>query len=68
MATDDKDCFIQYFADKVNTHELYKCVTVLTIEEFWFTFDSVSSNIDSLKKEIEKIKAEFREDRTRRKG
>ena len=67
MAADEKDCFIQYLVDKVNTYELNKRATELAVEEFQSTFDSVSACLESLKKEMEEIKAELREERSKRK-
>ena len=56
MAADEKDRFIQYLVDKVNTYELDKRATELAVEEFQSTFDSVSASLESLKKEMEEIK------------
>ena len=67
MATDKKDSFIQYLVDKVNTYELDKRATELAVEEFQSTFDSVNDSLESLKKEMEVIKAELHEERLRRK-
>ena len=67
MATDEKDRFIQYLVDKVNTYELDKRATELAVEEFQSTFDSVSASLDSLKKDMESLKAELREERSKRK-
>ena len=67
MAADEKDCFIQYLVDKVNSYELDKRATELAVEEFQSTFDSVSASLESLKKEMEEIKAELREERSKRK-
>ena len=67
MSADEKDRFIQYLVDKVNTHELDKRATELAVEEFQSTFDCVSASLESLKKEMEEIKAELREERSKRK-
>ena len=67
MAAYEKDRFIQYLVDKVNTYELDKRATELAVEEFQSTFDSVSASLESLKKEMEEIKAELREERSKRK-
>ena len=67
MAADEKDRFIQYLVDKVNTYEFDKRATELAVEEFQFTFDSVNDSLESLKKEMEEIKAELREERSKRK-
>ena len=67
MATDEKDNFIQYLVDKVNTYELDKRATELAVEEFQSTFDSVNASLESLKKEMEELKAELREERSKRK-
>ena len=67
MATDEKDSFIQYLVDKVNTYELDKRATELAVEEFQFTFDSVNASLESLKKEMVEVKAELREERSKRK-
>ena len=67
MAADEKDRFIQYLVDKVNTYELDKRATELAVEEFQSTFDSVSASLESLKKEMEEIKAELSEERSKRK-
>ena len=66
-ATDEKDNFIQYLVDKVNTYELGKRATDLAVEEFQSTFDSVNDSLESLKKEMEEIKVELHEERLRRK-
>ena len=55
MSADEKDRFIQYLVDKVNTYELDKRATELAVEEFQSTFDSVSASLESLKKEMEEI-------------
>lgn len=60
MAADEKNRFIQYLVDKVNTYELDKRATELAIEEFQSTFDSVSASLESMKREMEEIKAELR--------
>ena len=52
MAADEKDRFIQYLVDKVNTYELDKRATELAVEEFQSTFDSVRASLESLKKEM----------------
>ena len=67
MSADEKDRFIQYLVDKVNTYELDKRDPELVVEEFQSTFDSVSASLESLKKEMEEIKAELREERLKRK-
>ena len=67
MAADEKDRFIQYLVDKVNTYELDKRATELAVEEFQSTFDSVSASLESLKKDMESLKAELREERSKRK-
>ncbi|MCI7017618.1 MAG: transposase [Prevotella sp.] len=67
MAADEKDRFIQYLVDKVNSYELDKRATELAVEEFQSTFDSVSASLESLKKEMEEIKAELSEERSKRK-
>ena len=67
MAADEKDSFIQYLVDKVNTYELDKRATELAVEEFQTHFDSISSSLDSLKKDMESLKAELREERSKRK-
>ena len=60
MAADEKDRFIQYLVDKVNTYDLDKRATELAVEEFQTHFDSVSTSLDSLKKDMESLKAELR--------
>ena len=67
MATDEKDRFIQYLVDKVNTYALDKRATELAVEEFQTHFDTVTSTLDSLKKDMESLKAELREERSKRK-
>ena len=67
MAADEKDCFIQYLVNKVNTYELNKRATGLAVEEFQSTFDSVSASLESLKKDMEAVKSELREERSKRK-
>ena len=66
MSSDEKDRFIQYLVDKVNTYELDKRATELAIEEFQSTFDSVSASLESLKKNMESLKEELREERSKR--
>ena len=67
MSADEKDRFIQYLVDKVNSYELDKRATELAVEEFQSKFDSVSASLESLKKEMEVLKAELREERSNRK-
>ena len=67
MSADEKDCFIQYLVDKVNSYEQYKRATELAVEEFQSSFDSVSASLESLKKEMEELKAELLEERSKRK-
>lgn len=67
MAADEKDRFIQYLLSKVNMSELKNRATELAIEEYQYTFDSVSASLESLKKEMEDIKAELCEERSKRK-
>ena len=67
MSADEKDRFIQYLVDKVNTYELDKRATELAVDEFQFTFDSVNDSLESLKKEIGESKAELHEERSKRK-
>ena len=67
MATDEKDRYIQYLVDKVNMAELDKRAMELAVEEFQVAFDSVSSSLASLKKEMEAVKAELRDERSKRK-
>ena len=67
MSADEKDRFIQYLVDKVNTYELNKRATELAVEEFQSTFDSVSASLEYLKKEMAEIKAELLEERSKRK-
>lgn len=67
MAADEKDRFIQYLVDKVNTYELDKRATKLAVEESQSTFDSVSASFKSLMKEMAEIKAELREEFSKRK-
>ena len=67
MAPDEKDRFIQYLVEKVNMAELDKRAMELAVEEFQATFDSVSSSLASLKKEMEAVKAELRDERSKRK-
>ena len=67
MAANEKDRFIQYLVDKVNTYELDKRATELAVEEFQPTLDSVSASLESLKKEMEVLKAESRAERSNRK-
>ena len=67
MAADEKDRFIQYLVDKVNSYKLDKRATELAVEEFQSTFDSVSASLESLKKDMESLKEELREERSKRK-
>ena len=67
MAADEKDRYIQSFIDKINMFELDKRAKELAVEEFQSTFDNVSASLESLKKEMEEIKAELREERLKRK-
>ena len=67
MSADEKDRFIQYLVDKVNTYELDKRAAELAVEEFQSIFYSVSASLESLNKEMEELKAELREERSKRK-
>ena len=67
MAEEEKDSFIQYLVDRVNTYELDRRAIELAVEEFQSTFDSVSASLESLKKDMESLKAELREERSKRK-
>ena len=67
MSADEKDRYIRSLLDKINMFELDKRATELAVEEFQSTFDRVSASLESLKKEMEEIKAELREERLRRK-
>ena len=67
MATDEKDRYIRSLIDKINMFELDKRATELAVEEFQTHFDTVSSTLESLKKEMEEIKAELLEERSKRK-
>ena len=67
MSADEKDRFIQYLVEKVNMAELDKRAMELAVEEFQATFDSVSSSLASLKKEMEAVKSELRDERAKRK-
>ena len=64
MAADEKDRYIQSLIDKINMFELDKRATELAVEEFQTHFDSVSSTLDSLKKDMESLKAELLEERS----
>ena len=65
MAADEKDCFIQYLVDKVNMFELDKRATELAVEEFQAQFDSVTSTLASMKKEMAILKAELHDERSK---
>ena len=67
MAADEKDRYIRSWIDKINMFELDKRATELAVEEFQTHFDTVTSTLDSLRKEMEGIKAELREERSKRK-
>ena len=67
MATDDKDRYIRSLIDKINMFELDKRATEIAVEEFQTQFDTVTSTLDSLKKDMESLKTELREERSRRK-
>ena len=67
MAADEKDRYIRSLIDKINMFELDKRAKELAVEEFQFTFDSVSASLESFKKDMEPLKAELREERSKRK-
>ena len=67
MAADEKDRYIRSLIDKINMFELDKRATELAVEEFQIHFDTVTSTLDSLKKDMESLKAELREERSKRK-
>ena len=67
MAADEKDRYIRSLIDKINMFELDKRATKLAIEEFQTHFDTVTSTLDSLKKDMESLKAELHEERSKRK-
>lgn len=67
MATSEKDCSIQYFIDNVNTDVLDKRSTELSVKEFQSTFATASASLESLKMEMKEIKAELRDERSKRK-
>ena len=67
MATDEKDRYIRSLLDKINMFELDKRATELAVEEFQSTFDRVSASLESLKKDMETLKAELCEERSKRK-
>ena len=67
MTADEKDRYIRSLIDKINMFELDKRATELAVEEFQTHFDTVTSTLDSLKKDMESLKAELREERSKRK-
>ena len=67
MSADEKDRYIRSLLDKINMFELDKRATELAVEEFQSTFDSVSASLGSLKKDMESLKEELREERSKRK-
>ena len=67
MSADEKDRYIRSLLDKINMFELDKRATELAVEEFQSTFDRVSASHESLKKDMETLKAELCEERSKRK-
>lgn len=67
MAADEKDRYIRSLIDKINMFELDKRATELAVEEFQTHFDTVTSTLDSLKKDMESLKTELCEERSKRK-
>ena len=67
MSADEKDRYIRSLLDKINMFELDKRATELAVEEFQSTFDRVSASLESLKKDMETLKAELFEERSKRK-
>lgn len=67
MSADEKDRYIRSLLDKINMFELDKRATELAVEEFQSTFDRVSASLESLKKDMETLKAELCEERLKRK-
>ena len=67
MTADEKDRYIRSLIDKINMFELDKRATELAVEEFQTHFDTVTSTLDSLKKDMESLKEELREERSKRK-
>ena len=67
MSADEKDRYIRSLLDKINMFELDKRATELAVEEFQSTFDHVSASLESLKKDMETLKAELCEERSKRK-
>lgn len=67
MAADEKDRYIRSLIDKINMFELDKRATEFAVEEFQTHFDSVTSTLESLKKDMESLKEELREERSKRK-
>ena len=66
MSADEKDRYIRSLLDKINMFELDKRATELAVEEFQSTFDRVSASLESLKKDMEILKAELCEERSKR--
>lgn len=67
MASDEKDRYIEYLANKVNELSLDKRAMELGVEEFQSTFDSVNASLDELRKKMDKIENELANERSRRK-
>ena len=67
MSADEKDRYIRSLRDKINMFELDKRATELAVEEFQSKFDLVSASLESLKKDMETLKAELCEERSKRK-
>ena len=67
MSADEKDRYIRSLLDKINMFELDKRATELAVEEFQSTFDRVSASLESLKKDMETLKTELCEERSKRK-
>ena len=67
MSADEKDRYIRSLLDKINMFELDKRATELAVEEFQSTFDRVSASLESLKKDMETLKVELCEERSKRK-
>ena len=67
MTAEEQKRYINYLAERVRQTDLEKRAMELAVEEFQSTFDKVTSSLDSLKRDMETVKSELREERSMRK-
>ena len=68
MTAEEQKRYINYLAERVRQTDLEKRAMELAVEEFQSTFDKVTSSLDSLKRDMETVKSELREERSMRKN